>query len=390
MQFSFAAVAAVLSSALLGSAAAHSVVESTSVDSATMSSAMELNPSGAWGWAAGSDTQCTKFVVPELGDYCDKVAMFAGISSRWFMEQNPQLEEGCGNLWANTKYCVAPPKGQPGRDSPVNVEDVDKNEAKNLETDNNESGTSTLENEAGVVLRNKSPDTVCFGFEIGGGVSKDNLPSSATCQGPDGFHGISVPAGQSKSHRFLPGYYGAINVVVNGVRGARQEITLVSGNPPGAFYDVDYEFGLSSSTFGPLDGSPRPDGGDSLMGEPDILAKANEQFKKLSTIDQQALVSASGEKFIKQGPSGDLIWVRFHFTSSSCFVVTTLTYIHRSTITRRAHTRCGISCSAWPRSTAMSCPAAWLLKRRCLVASMPKWLLPPTIRPRKFSASSSS
>ena len=280
-----------------------------SVAASPISEMVELNSSRDWAWAKGTDAQCKSFVVPEAGDYCDKVAKSTGITTKWFMEQNPQIDGVCGNLWTNTKYCVAPPNGQPGKDAPTNVEDAGK-EAENEESDSKDTGMANPGNEAGVVLHNKSPNIICFAFEKGVEISDSNLPTSASCQiGPDSFHGIVVPSGESRFHRFLPGFHGAINVVTNGVRGARHEITFVSGSPPGAFYDVDYEFGLSSSTFGPFDGRPRSDGGDSLVGEADILTKINQQFKKLSVGEQQALVSASGEKYIKQGPNGDLTWV---------------------------------------------------------------------------------
>ena len=229
------------------------------------------------------------------------------------MQQNPHVDEKCSNLWTNTKYCVLPPKGQPGKGDPINVQEVDQEEAENQESDNTSTGLVTPGNAAGIVLHNKSPDTVCFAFEKGDGVSDGNLPATSACQiGFDHFPGLVIPPGQSRFHQLLPGFNGAVNVVVNGIREARHELTLVSGNPPGAFYDVDYEFGLSSSTFGPYDGRPRPDGLDSLMGEADILAKVNQHFKELEVSEQQALVSAGGEEYIQQGPHGDLVWVSLH------------------------------------------------------------------------------
>ena len=346
------------------------------ITASPISETIELSHSADWTWAKGTDPKCTKFVVPEAGDYCDKVAKSAGIATKWFVEQNPQIDDVCGNLWTNTKYCVAPPSGQPGKDTPTDVEDAGKKEAENEESNNKDTGIVNPGNEAGVVLHNKSPSTVCFAFEAGAGISDSNLPTSASCQiGPDSFHAIIVPSRESRFHHFLPGFHGAINVVTNGVRGARHEITFVSGNPPGAFYDVDYEFGLSSSTFGPFDGRPRLDGGDSLVGEADILTKTNQQFKKLSAGEKKALVSASGEKYIKQGPSGDLTWVcfsfvylpsqcLFRFTSSMTpwlnhvlprsfpvmpsFHVIALMLItrHRLNPTRKVPTRCGTSSNA--------------------------------------------
>lgn len=281
-----------------------------SVAANPISATMKLNPSGDWAWAAGTDTQCTKFVVSVTGGYCEKVARFAGISTRWFMQQNPQVDQKCKNLSVNTMYCVAPPNGQPGKDSPANVEYAGQKEAKNKESDKKDTGMATPGDGAGVVLHNKSPTTVCFAFEKGAEISASNMPSSFECKiGGEAFKGVSIPPGQSRFHRLLPGFHGAISVVVNGVRGARHEMSFVSGNPPGAFYDVDYEFGLSSTTFGPFDGRPRPDGGDSRMGEADILNKINQHFRKLSPNEQHALVSAASEGFMKQGSSGDLVWV---------------------------------------------------------------------------------
>ena len=265
-------------------------------------------------WANGTNPDCRSFVVPVEGDYCDKIAKTAGITTKWFMDQNPQINKNCKNLWQRTKYCIAPPNGQRGKDQIFPI-DAFVEEAGNIESDNKDSGIPLPGIGRGVAFHNKSPNDICYAFEVArDSAVLGDLPTSATCQvGLVSYNGLIVPAGQWRFHSLSSGFQGAITAVTNNALGARHEFAFVSGRPPGAFYDVDYEYGLSGSTLQPYDGRPFLDGRSSRVGEADFLTKINQSFKELSAEEQQVLLTESGEQYIKEGPNGDLTWVCIRF-----------------------------------------------------------------------------
>ena len=265
-------------------------------------------------WAHGTDSNCATFIVPVEGDYCDKIAKAAGITTKCFIDQNPQINAKCTTIWQRTKYCVEAPLGQPGKDS-IHSVDAFIDGAENAEADDRNFGVPLPGIRRGVAFHNKSPNDICYAFELARDFAvPSDLPTSATCQvGTVSYHGIIVPAGQWRFRSLGPGFQGAITAVTNGAFGARHEFAFVSGNPPGAFYNVDYEYGLSGSTLEPYDGRPLLDGRDSQVGEPDFLTKINHAFKQLSAEDQQALLTESGEQYMRQGPYGDLTWVCVRF-----------------------------------------------------------------------------
>lgn len=93
--------------------------------------------------------------------------------------------------------------------------------------------------------------------------------------------------------------------LIHGVRGARHEINYAS-DPDGVWYDIDYEFGLSSNTLAPTDGRNNTSGLPSMQGETNILAKVNDAWQTLSAIEKLALVAHSKYIGSDGGISGNL------------------------------------------------------------------------------------
>jgi len=127
--------------------------------------------------------------------------------------------------------------------------------------------------------------------------SMDN-PSTAYGAGQSSIPSLTVPAGSIV--RFHPGvgFVGAFSGMEGS--GTRHEVNFRDSSV--TWYNVDMEFGMSNSTFGPTDGSTRIDGGDSLTGEKDCLGKANAAWGGVDIDRQQALLNSG---FVKGSTGGN-------------------------------------------------------------------------------------
>ena len=166
-------------------------------------------------------------------------------------------------------------------------------------------GGSSSSGEAVVILRNESPQDVCYSVEFSSG----NFPLPHICNFdndvlPGQQGGIIVSAFSSEMvstgndfngpfNAIVNGVIGTINgkpAIINGTRGARHEINFAS-DANGTWYDIDYEFGLSNSTLTPSNIQYTTTGLLATAGESNILAKANEAWQTLTTLQKWELVS---------------------------------------------------------------------------------------------------
>ena len=115
--------------------------------------------------------------------------------------------------------------------------------------------------------------------------NSDN-PSTAYGSGKSPLPSITVPAGSSVNFHPGVGFIGAFSAM--GGNGTRHEVNFRDSST--TWYNADMQFGMSNSTFGTTDGSKRIDGGSSLTGEQDCLAKANAAWGGVDTGTQQSLL----------------------------------------------------------------------------------------------------
>ena len=130
-----------------------------------------------------------------------------------------------------------------------------------------------------------------------------SIPTSTTCVFTPGFW---VDAGTNFSVVPTGEFVGAITAVApNGFLGTRHEM----GFPPdgSTWYDIDYEMGISNSTFGPADHRLTKDGSPSLAGEVNALAKANDVWVQ---IEDKSPLAPHYYYVEQQGPSGNLSRIR--------------------------------------------------------------------------------
>lgn len=128
-------------------------------------------------------------------------------------------------------------------------------------------------------------------------LSSGTFPNTTYCYLNDG---ILISAGQITVIP-LSSFVGALTAWIDGIRGARYEINFDSKDGS-TWYDVDYQLGMSDTTFGPLDGRLTARGEPSLAGEPDTLAKANAAWSQ--TENKADLIEHP--YFVQQGPDGKL------------------------------------------------------------------------------------
>lgn len=116
----------------------------------------------------------------------------------------------------------------------------------------------------------------------------------ATCNGC-----VKVAAGQTV--RFHPGarFNGAITA--NHHTGTRHEVNFLS-IPGQTWYNTDMELGMSDETLGPTDHRKKVDGGSSLAGESDCVAKANAAWHGTPREQQAALLQTGYIKGTVGGP----------------------------------------------------------------------------------------
>ncbi|KAL8790377.1 MAG: hypothetical protein Q9195_006395 [Heterodermia aff. obscurata] len=142
--------------------------------------------------------------------------------------------------------------------------------------------------------------------------NSDN-PATAYGSGKSPLPPFTVPAGQTVDFHPGAGFVGAFSA--NSGQGTRHEVNF-RGSP--TWYNADMQYGMSNSTLGPTDGSKRIDGGDSLAGEQDCLAKANAAWGDLDAGTQSSLLntgflqgSSAGLSMVSMGSSAPRSVVRF-------------------------------------------------------------------------------
>lgn len=133
--------------------------------------------------------------------------------------------------------------------------------------------------------------------------NSDN-PGTAYGSGSLSLPSFTVPAGQTVDFHPGVGFVGAFSA--DDGKGTRHEVNF-RGSP--TWYNADMEYGMSNSTLGTTDGSKRIDGGDSLTGEQDCLAKANAAWGDVDPDTQSSLLntgflngSSGGLDVVSMGP----------------------------------------------------------------------------------------
>jgi len=129
----------------------------------------------------------------------------------------------------------------------------------------------TAASAASLTFQNRSPFPICYKVEHTFG----NVSTNSIC---DFAPGLFVNRTQNITVHPTLDFLGAFTAMsMNGTKGSRHEFNYKFGTDGQNFtwYDVDYEMGMSNSTFGPVDHRNRTNGLPSLAGERDLLAKAN-------------------------------------------------------------------------------------------------------------------
>lgn len=154
-------------------------------------------------------------------------------------------------------------------------------------------------------IENLSKESICYKVEYSDGAG--TFPNNANCgaTGPQvagfwlapGQSNFTTKATNATGHFFN----GAITAMLNNKNtcGARNEINFSNVNMP--FYDVDYQYGISDGTCGPLDGS-------NLSGERDTLGKANKAWRTLNSTTKGQLLNNSSQ-YLRQGANGSLTYI---------------------------------------------------------------------------------
>ena len=157
-----------------------------------------------------------------------------------------------------------------------------------------------------VRIQNYSNQNICYMVEYSSGVG--TFPTEAACNNEQSatVAGFWVNSGQVREFN-APGFNGAITAILSGntIRGARHEINFV--DPGETWYDVDYEYGISDSTLGPIGGQDTEDGHNSLAGEPDAYAKANAAWVHLDPATKSQLLAFP--QYLAQADNGNLDWI---------------------------------------------------------------------------------
>lgn len=162
-------------------------------------------------------------------------------------------------------------------------------------------------------VQNHSKQSICYKVEYSNGTGA--FPSNATCGGAKGTEvgGFWLKPGQSQVFNATGSngvrFNGAITAVLenNTVWAARNEINLLNASL--AWYDVDYQYGISGSTCGPANDSillsAGPANGSSLLsGERDPIGKANKAWRTLNQTTKNQLLAFP--EFLTQDGNGTL------------------------------------------------------------------------------------
>ena len=150
-------------------------------------------------------------------------------------------------------------------------------------------------------IENKSKDRICYKVEFSNGTGI--FPKDAVCGGAEGpqVAGFWLGSGQHKvveaTNSSGIGFNGAITTVLNkqSLLGARYEIN--SSNITDPFWDVDWQYGITDGTCGPLNSKH-------LTGERDTLGKANAAWRTLDQTKKNQLLKFP--EYLVQGANGSL------------------------------------------------------------------------------------
>ena len=151
-------------------------------------------------------------------------------------------------------------------------------------------------------IDNKSKDRICYKVEFSNGTGI--FPQDAVCGGAQGpqVAGFWLNAGEQKvvpaTNASGIGFNGALTTVLNkqSLLGARYEINFSNLTDP--FWDVDWQYGISDGTCGPLNN------GNHLTGERDTLGKANAAWRTLDQTKKQQLLQFP--EYLVAGANGSL------------------------------------------------------------------------------------
>lgn len=154
-------------------------------------------------------------------------------------------------------------------------------------------------------IENLSKQSVCYKVEYsdGTGAFPNNTDCGAAGDQVAGFwlalgqSNFTVKATNATGHLFN----GAITAVLDNKTtcGARNEINFSNATMP--FYDVDYQYGISDGTCGPLNSG-------NLSGERDTLGKANKAWRTLNSTTKIQLLENSSQ-YLRQGANGSLTYI---------------------------------------------------------------------------------
>ena len=194
-----------------------------------------------------------------------------------------------------------------------------------------------------VQIQNYSNQTICYLVEYSSGAGA--FPTEAACNNDQGamIAGFWVNSGQTREFN-APGFNGAITAILSGntIRGARHEINLAA-NPGQTWYDVDYEYGISDSTLGPIGGQDTEDGHNSLSGEPDAYAKANAAWVHLDPATKSELLAFP--QYLAQADGGSLDWI--HMDINAPVVAPAVVYFFQITADFTAYLNPGSVAGQW-------------------------------------------
>ncbi len=151
-----------------------------------------------------------------------------------------------------------------------------------------------------ILVQNHSKQSICYKVEYTSGIGA--FPNKTIC----GATGVAIGGFRLDSGQSLPvdatGFNGGISAVLNDNTyvGARNEINF-EVNPAKPFWDVDYQYGISDGTCGPLNSN-------NLRGERDALGKANTAWHTLSASKRDYLTKKFPD-YLKQDASGSLTYI---------------------------------------------------------------------------------
>lgn len=163
-----------------------------------------------------------------------------------------------------------------------------------------------------IVVQNFSEEDICYKVEYSNGTGA--FPNNATCGEAHGakIGGFWLNSGEKRQFAAINSsgthFNGAITAVLknNTVEGARNEINLLNSSI--AYYDLDYQYGISDGTCGPPNSSH-------LSGVRDTLGQANGAWKTLNQTKKEQLLRFP--RYLKQDTNGSLVHINMDLAAWS-------------------------------------------------------------------------